>query len=364
MRVFLVLGLCVAWLGNAHAQSLETSQGQIRVETMATGLDEPWAVDILPDGSFLVTERAGRLLRFVDEKPVDVHGLPAIEAHGQGGLLDITVARDFAQSRELFLTYASKSWRKNATTVAVARLSKDGRRLENLRELFKAEPASFEGRHYGSRVVEAPDGSLFVTLGERGDRPSAQDLGSHNGTVIRITRDGKPYRHNPFLGRRNAQPEIWSYGHRNAQGAALDLDGRLWIVEHGAKGGDEVNRIRQGANYGWPVIAFGKHYSGAKIGEGTHKDGMEQPDFYWDPSIAPSGMMIYSGKLWPDWRGDIFVGSLKFHYISRLKGAPLREVEQIKNRRTRRVRDIIEAPDGSIWFISVGNGAVYRLAPG
>jgi glucose/arabinose dehydrogenase len=181
--------------------------------------------------------------------------------------------------------------------------------------------------------------------------------------VIRIARDGTIPEGNPFTDTQGARPAIWSYGHRNPQGAARGTDGTIWVVEHGAKGGDEINRIRRGANYGWPVISYGRHYSGAKIGEGTHKAGMEQPAFYWDPSIAPSGMMIYSGRLWPEWRGHIFVGSLKFGLISHLAGTPLREVERLKSPETARVRDIREAPDGSIWFLSVGNGAAYRMTP-
>ena len=248
------------------------------------------------------------------------------------------------------------------TALAVAELSQDGARLENLRDLFTMSRGSAAGQHFGSRVVEARDGTLFVTVGERGDRPAAQDLGQHNGSVVRVNRDGTVPADNPFVGRDDVLPEIWSYGHRNPQGAALDLEGNLWVSEHGARGGDEVNAVRKGANYGWPVISYGRHYSGAKIGEGTAKKGMEQPAFYWDPSIAPSGLLVYSGKMFPDWRGDIFVGSLKFNYIARLKGDPLAEVAQISTPATARVRDIIEAPDGAIWFISVGNGAVYRIS--
>lgn len=213
-------------------------------------------------------------------------------------------------------------------------------------------------------MVEAADGTLFVTIGDRGDRPEAQNGGSHNGTIIRVNRDGSIPRDNPFINASGVLPEIWSYGHRNAQGAGLDSKGRLWTAEHGARGGDEVNLIRKGRNYGWPVISYGRHYSGGKIGEGTAKDGMEQPTSYWDPSIAPSGLLVYQGGMFPEWRGDIFVGSLKSDYISRLEisGDKTREVEKISNATTERVRDLIEAPDGSIWFISVGNGAVYRMS--
>ena len=277
-------------------------------------------------------------------------------------LLDITLARDFDRSRTIFLTYAKALEGGAGTALAAAELSQDGARLENLRDLFTMSRGSAAGQHFGSRVVEARDGTLFVTVGERGDRPAAQDLAQHNGSVVRVNRDGTVPADNPFVGRDDVLPEIWSYGHRNPQGAALDLKGNLWVSEHGARGGDEVNAVHKGANYGWPVISYGRHYSGAKIGEGTAKEGMEQPAFYWDPSIAPSGLLVYSGKMFPDWRGDIFVGSLKFNYIARLKGDPLAEVAQISAPATARVRDIIEAPDGAIWFISVGNGAVYRIS--
>ncbi len=205
---------------------------------------------------------------------------------------------------------------------------------------------------------------MFITTGDRGARPSAQDLSNHNGAVIRINRDGSVPSDNPFAGQSGHQPEIWSFGHRNAQGAGLDQHGQLWTVEHGARGGDEVNFIRKGINYGWPVISYGRHYSGEKIGVGTAAPGMAQPAHYWDPSIAPSGLMIYQGDMFPELRGQMFVGSLKFDHISRLtlSGPDAREVEIIKGPETERVRDIVEAPDGSLLFISVGQGAVYRLS--
>ncbi|WP_146345444.1 PQQ-dependent sugar dehydrogenase [Falsiphaeobacter marinintestinus] len=364
MRVFLSFVATLVFSGMAFAGSWNTSAGAVRVDQIVTGLDTPWALDFLPDGSFLVTERNGRLLRVSGGKARSVSGVPKVAARGQGGLLDVMVPRDFATSREVFLTYSRRQGSGAGTALAVGRLSADGTRLNDVRTIFEAARGSSGGRHFGSRVVEARDGTLFMTLGERGDRPSAQDLSNHNGTIIRINRDGSVPRDNPFVGTPDARPEIWSYGHRNPQGAALDGRGRLWAVEHGAQGGDELNLIRKGANFGWPVISYGRHYSGAKIGEGTAKQGMEQPAHYWDPSIAPSGMMIYSGKLFPAWRGDIFVGSLKFDYISRLDTGSVREVEQLKGDETERVRDIVEAPDGSIWFISVGQGAVYKISPG
>ena len=357
--VALVLGFS---LGTA-AQAMDSSAGPLEVTPIATGLDSPWAVDTLPNGAVLITERSGRLLVMHDGQARDVSGVGRIAARGQGGLLDILVPRDFAKTRELLFTFSKPQQGGAGTALARATLSDDLARLTDWRVLWELTPGSAGGRHFGSRLVESPDGHLFVTTGDRGDRPSAQDLSRENGSVLRITRDGAVPADNPFLDTPGARPEIWSYGHRNLQGATLDLSGRLWGVEHGARGGDEVNRITAGANYGWPVISYGTHYSGAKIGEGTSKPGMEQPEFYWDPSIAPSGMMIYSGALWPDWRGDIFVGSLKFDYMSRLSGEPLREVAQISTPNTLRVRDIREGPDGAIWFLSVGHGTLYRMTP-
>ncbi|WP_147105288.1 PQQ-dependent sugar dehydrogenase [Tateyamaria sp. syn59] len=345
------------------ALALDTERGTITVTPVVTGLDAPWGVAELPDGSFLVTERNGQLVLARGGATQQVAGTPRVAAQGQGGLLDITLASDFATSRTLFLTYSKPQGGGSGTALAAAELSADGTQLENLRDLFESAPAGRTGRHYGSRVVEAPDGTLYVTIGDRGDRPSAQDRSNHNGAIVRVTRDGRVPADNPFVGQDGIQPHIWSYGHRNPQGAGLDAQGDLWTAEHGARGGDEVNRVQRAANFGWPVISYGVHYSGRSIGEGTAQEGMEQPAFYWDPSMAPSGLMIYQGDMFPEWRGDMFVGSLKFSYISRLDmdGDTVREVEQIEGDETLRVRDIVEAPDGSILFISVGNGTVYRM---
>ncbi|MEM9124469.1 MAG: PQQ-dependent sugar dehydrogenase [Pseudomonadota bacterium] len=361
IRAFTIL--FVAWFGAAAADVVQTSAGPVRLDTMVSGLDTPWAIGILPDEGLLVTERDGDLLYIKDGNAQQVAGVPRVAASGQGGLLDVTVPRDFKRSREIFLTFSKPQGGGAGTALAVARLSENGKRLTNVRTIFEADPGGSGGRHFGSRVTEAPDGTLFVTIGDRGDRPSAQDRANHMGSVIRVARDGSVPSDNPFVGQAGIRPEIWSFGHRNPQGAGLDAQGRLWVSEHGARGGDEVNLVQKGANYGWPVISYGVHYSGQKIGEGTSKPGLEQPEFYWDPSIAPSGLLVYSGKLWPEWTGDIFVGSLKFNYIARLEGLPLREVEQIKGPEIQRVRDIVEAPDGSIWFISVGQGAIYRMTP-
>lgn len=344
--------------------AMQTSAGNVKIAKVTDGFDTPWSIGFLPDGTVLVTERDGRLIGFKDGQRREVRGVGPVAVRGQGGLLDILVPRDFARTRQVFLTHSKRqSGRGAGTAVARAVLSRDGTRLQNWTVIFEIAKGSSGGRHFGSRILEGPDGLLYLTVGDRGDRPSAQDLSRENGSVLRITRDGQVPGDNPFTKTHGARPAIWSWGHRNPQGMAFDGQGGLWLVEHGARGGDEVNRVQKGANYGWPVISYGRHYSGAKIGEGTAKEGMEQPRFYWDPSIAPSGMMIYSGKLWPAWRGHIFVGSLKFGLISRLAGTPLREMERLESGETARVRDIREAPDGAIWFLSEGNGALYRMTP-
>lgn len=363
MSVLKTILLLVAMLPGA-AFALNSSQGALTVTKMTGNLQQPWAIGHLPDGGVLVTERAGKIVHLMaNGNRVDLKGVPKVVNEGQGGLLDVMIPRDFAQSREVFLSYVSVRGGVSGTALGVGRLSDDGKALEGFKKLWQMAKPSTGAKHFGSRIVEARDGSLFLTIGERGDRPEAQNLANHNGTVVRLKRSGTAPADNPLIGMQGAEPEIYSYGHRNPQGAALDLNGNLWVAEHGARGGDEVNKIKPGANYGWPVISYGRHYSGFKIGEGTSKRGMEQPEYYWDPSIAPSGMMIYSGKLWPEWRGDIFVGSLKFDYISRLDGTPLTEVEQLKDRTTGRVRDVVEGPNGAIWFLSVDKGALYKITP-
>ncbi|WP_366934223.1 PQQ-dependent sugar dehydrogenase [Phaeobacter sp.] len=363
--------LTYAWQSALVAQTMATSQGDLQVAPVVTGLDVPWGFDFLPGGGIVVTEREGDLLLVQNGQARSVRGVPDVVAAGQGGLLDVLVAEDFASSNLVYLSYAKKVGQGSATAIARAQLDLANARLVNLDDIFVAAPASTTGRHYGSRMAEGPDGYIYFTIGDRGDRPSAQSLASHNGSVLRIHPDGRVPNDNPFVSRQDALPEIWSFGHRNPQGLGFSPDGQLWAVEHGARGGDEVNHIRPGANYGWPIIAYGRHYSGLKIGEGTERDGMEQPAYYWDPSMAPSNLMVYSGKMWPEWEGDVFVGSLKFNYIARLSetaggggasGQSLTEVEQLKSVETGRIRDVREAPDGSIWFASQGDGAIYRLS--
>ena len=357
--------LCLLIPGLAGADDIhDTSAGPVRVERMVTGLDTPWSVAFLPDGTMLITERDGNLLH-IDRawNRRNVAGVPEVYAFGQSGLLDVVPARDFAETREIFFSHTEPRGSGAATVLKTGRLSADYARLEDVRVIF-AQKADHGGRHYGGRIVEAPDGTIFLTLGDLGDRPQAQKTGVHHGKLVRVNRDGSAPGDNPFAQGPHL-PEVWSLGHRNPQGLALAADGTLWTNSHGARGGDEVNLIEPGKNYGWPVITYGQSYTYGKIGIGTAKEGMEQPKFYWDPSIAPSGLMIYSGKLFPDWAGDLFIGSLKFDLISRLDrdGTEITGEERLFTDDYIRIRDVREGPDGAIWFLSEGDDTLYRITP-
>ncbi|MBD3764604.1 MAG: PQQ-dependent sugar dehydrogenase [Rhodobacterales bacterium] len=347
----LLAALTILTAPAAAAGVVTTSAGPMQITAMATGLDETWALDFLPDNRFLVTERDGRLTLFPASGGADqpIAGLPQVAAQGQGGLLDVTVARDFARTGEIFLTFARPQDGGGAgTALAVARLDPAASRLDDLRLLFEMAPGVRGGQHFGSRVVEGTDGHLYLTLGDRGTREHAQDLSRHEGSVVRLTRDGRPAGA-PELAA--ARPELYSKGHRNPQGAALDLQGNLWVVEHGARGGDELNRVQAGRNYGWPVITYGRDYDGSRIGEGRARPGLEQPVHYWDPSIAPSGLLFHSGRGIPAWKGDVFTGSLNAGFISRLDPDRGHAEERIEAPETGRVRDLAEAADGAIWFL-------------
>ena len=348
----------------AFSATISTSAGTMQIDPVVAGFDEPWGLAFLPDGGALVTERVGRLSVFRDGETTAVEGLPSVLDDGQGGLLDVMVPADFGKSREVWLSYAVETDGGGGTAAGKGRLSDDGTRLDDFQTVFIGDGYR-GGRHFGSRLVEMPDGRVALTTGDRGTGPAglqAQDPSSSLGKVILLNRDGSP-----AVAQDGWLPGALSRGHRNIQGAALDLSGRLLTVEHGAQGGDELNAPEVGRNYGWPVISYGIDYSGDRIGEGQAKAGMEQPLHYWDPSIAPSGLLIYSGKLVPEWRGDIFFGSLNSDFLGRLDPdtpAPTGFVEErIAGPETGRVRDVAEAPDGSIWFLSVTDGAVYRLAP-
>ena len=348
------------------AQTFDTSAGKVTVQRVVDGLENPWAFEFLPNGDILITEREGRLRLLSNGRlSAPIEGLPDIRASGQGGLLDVALARDFATSGEIYLSYASPvGFRSAQTQVSRARL--DGLRLTDVTPIFTQEPAQSGGRHFGSRIVVADDGSLFITVGDRGERQEAQNPASHQGSVVRVTRDGAPHPDNPFVGgARGWKPEIYSYGHRNPQGAAMGSDGVLWTLSHGAQGGDEVNRPEAGRNYGWPAISYGQHYGGGRIGAGPRAPGMEQPVYFWDPSIAPSGLAVYEGDMFPEWRGDLFAGALKYQLISRLdmEGGKVMREEQLFKREFGRIREIRVAPDGSIWFATdSGDGGIYRIS--
>lgn len=345
------------------ADNMNTSLGTVSVTEQVGGLDEPWAIAFLPNNAgVLITERSGDLLLASGNKTRKIGGVPKVKAAGQGGLLDVIVSRNFATNRRVYLTF-SKAGKGGASTALMrAELNQAATKLINTKIIYEQANKSRSDRHYGSRVVEANDGSLFLTIGDRGDRDLAQDGSVANGSVIRVMLDGSIPSDNPKI--KGALPEIYSMGHRNPQGAALDGNGRLWTVEHGPRGGDEINKPVAGRNYGWPTISYGVHYSGGKVGVGTTKDGLEQPKHYWDPSIAPSGMMIYQGDMFPEWQGDIFVGSLKFDFIARMdvQGDQVTAAENLFADEYPRIRDVREAPDGSIWFASVADGAIYRVS--
>lgn len=353
--------LLEALAGPATAQTLSTSAGPMRIEPMLEGLEQPWGVAFLPDGDVLVTERDGRLLLGSAGKPVVIGGVPSVWADGQGGLLDVLVPRDFATSREVWLAFSVGQGNRAATAMGVGRLTEDRRHLDSFRTLWVGDLAS-GGRHFGARLVEGVDGTIYLATGDRGTGPSgqqSQDGANSIGSLLAFGRDGTP----KPPAKPGWAPGTLSIGHRNIQGAALDGQGQLWAHEHGARGGDEINPIMPGLNYGWPVISYGVNYNGARIGIGTEAPGLEQPAHVWDPSIAPSGLAIYQGDLIPAWRGNFLVGSLNSDMIIRLDPANGFAEERMQSPETERVRDIREGPDGAIWFLSVGKGTLYRMAP-
>ncbi|GIZ53042.1 PQQ-dependent sugar dehydrogenase [Noviherbaspirillum aridicola] len=353
--------------------SLPAAAQSVRPEILTSQLEHPWGLAFIGDGRMLVTERPGRMRTVSADGKLGepLEGLPKIDAGGQGGLLDVVADSDFARNRTVYFCYSepASSGSGNSTALASARLSDDARRLEKLKVLFSQKPKYSSDAHFGCRIVEAKDGTLFLTLGDRYKRKDdAQTLGNHHGKVVRVSKDGSVPKDNPFVGRRGALPEIWSYGHRNVQGAALGPDGRLWIHEHGAQGGDEINRPDPGKNYGWPVISWGQDYGGGKIGEGlSEKEGMEQPVHYWTPSIAPSGMsFLRSDKYGRDWQGNLFVGALKFRYLDRIvlrDGKVVREEKLLEDLK-QRIRDVREGPDGLLYVLTDSpEGQLIRLLP-
>lgn len=353
--------------------AITTEKHEIDVEIIAQGLDHPWGMAFLPNGTILVTERSGqmRLLNPRNNKAaVYIKGLPDIQAHGQGGLLDVAIHPDFSNNHWVYFSYAEKSgsWLDDKYGTSVARGKLVGNRLEDVEIIFRMSNKTDKSYHFGSRLVFDKQGYLFITLGDRGNRPRAQDLSDHAGSVIRIHDDGRVPSDNPFVGQTKSQPEIYSYGHRNIQGATLDPStGELWTHEHGPQGGDELNKPEAGKNYGWPIITYGKNYgSGTSIGEGTHKQGMQQPLYYWVPSIAPSGMTFYTGDQFPQWKNNLFVGSLKFQLLVRLQldGNTVVHEERMLQKKLGRIRDVTQGPDGNLYLLTdAGNGQLIRIIP-
>ena len=353
------------------AQTFHSSAGDLMVETFARGLNSPWSLAFLPDGRMLVTERPGRL-RIVGKdgklsRPLA--GLPKVFARDQGGLLDVALDRDYGSNQTIYFCFAEPSGHGARTALARARLrDADPPRLDEVRVIFRQQGPLSRGQHFGCRIVQMPDRNLFLTMGEHNiSRNEAQNLGNHLGKIVRIRPDGSVPPDNPFVGRAGARPEIWSYGHRNPQGAALHPQtGMLWEHEHGPKGGDEINIPLAGRNYGWPVIGYGIDYSGAKIHASTHKEGMEQPIKYWVPSIAPSGMAFYTGDLFPAWRGNLFVGALAAALLVRLEldGNKVGTEERLLKELDERIRDVRQGPDGALWLLTDDpDGRILRLTP-
>ncbi len=372
-----------AFPGQTRACGVSTGTA-FEVVVVARGLEHPWAVEPLPDGALLVTERPGRMriVSAAGEVGPPLLGLPSVDARGQGGLLDVELAPTFAADRTIYWSYSeprqggdggSGGNGGNGTSVARGVVSVDRRRVEQVRVLFRSMPTHDGGLHFGSRVLVGPDGMLYVTLGERSDRSTrqqAQQLDSHLGKIVRISTDGSVPADNPFVKTAGARPEIWSLGHRNVQAAAFDSQGRLWEIEHGPQGGDELNRIERGKNYGWPLQSYGEEYSGLAIREAeTARAGMEQPVYYWDPVIAPSGAQFYTGDAFPEWRGSLFIGALREQRLVRLtlagdRGDRVTGEEHLLVDRGRRIRDVRQGPDGALYLVTdEPSGELWRVTP-
>jgi aldose sugar dehydrogenase len=361
-KLLLLLWAALAWPALAQTP---------RTEVLAKGLANPWGMAFIDGGRVLVTERPGamRVVSTGGKLGAPLAGVPPVAASGQGGLLDVTADSAFAGNRRIYFCYSEPGQGGNSTALASARLSADAAKLEDVKVIFSQKPKVQSRLHFGCRIVEAKDGTLFLTLGDRFQRmQDAQTLDTHHGKVVRINKDGSVPKDNPFAGRAGALPEIWSIGHRNMQGATLAPDGQLWTHEHGPQGGDELNIPQKGRNYGWPVITYGENYGGGAIGEGIQqRAGLEQPLHYWVPSIAPSGMaFLTSNQYGAAWKGNLFVGSLKFRYLARLEmqGDKVVKEHKLLESLGERIRDVRQGPDGLLYVLTdSGDGQLIRLVP-
>ncbi len=380
LRSPVVLGIAVAAIAAgathrpAYAQTAPTHERvvtqdyELLVETVASGLEHPWSLAFLPDGAMLVSERSG-VIRLVtrDGRVSDpLGGTPSVAAVNQAGMLDIALDPDFKENGLVYMAFAEERDGGIALSVARATFDREAQAFAAMQVIFRQHPAVSGGRHLGSRLVFHPDGTLFITAGDRGGHSDeAQEPGNHIGAIMRINPDGSVPPGNPHETTGAWAPEIWSIGHRNVQGAAMRPGtAQFWTHEHGARGGDEVNLIAPGLNYGWPVISYGVHYSGAPIGLGTREEGMEQPVYYWDPSIAPSGMSFYTGEAFPEWQGDLFVGALAGRMVSRLTfaGDSVVAEERMLGELGERIRDVRTGPDGALYLLTdAENGRILRL---
>jgi aldose sugar dehydrogenase len=365
--VFVLISLLIVNLPATAEQTFSSEKHSFTIETVVEGLENPWSVDFLPDGRILVTERPGRL-RIIEKGKLSkpVKGLPKIKAEAQGGLLDIAHDPDFAKNKIIYFSYSGPDKTGVGTEVASAKLV--GNELKELKVLFKALPKSPGGYHFGSRLLISKQGELFITLGERGDMHRAQNINDHAGSLIRINKDGSIPKDNPFAKNADAKPEIYTYGNRNMQGIAMHpVTGDIWTVEHGPQGGDELNLMQPGVNYGWPIITYGVNYTvGTPIGEGTHKEGMAQPIHHWIPSIATSSLLFYNGDRFPHWKGNAFVSSLVFGQLARLeiKDNKVIKEERLINGIVGRIREVQQGLDGFIYIITDEvNGRLLRIKP-
>lgn len=351
-----------------EARTFQTKKAEIRVDTIATGLSSPWSVEVLPDGGHIVTELTGNLRIIRDGKvSAPISGVPEARVAGQGGLLDVALSPSFEADRTLYLTMAIAGDGGGGTAVYKGILSEDGAALTSTAELFRMNRLTARGQHFGSRIAIDGDGNLFFGIGDRGERDRAQDMHDHAGAILHIKPDGGIPAENPYSGGTEALPQIWSKGHRNPQGITIDpKDGTLITVEHGARGGDEINLPKPGLNYGWPVITYGRDYSGAEIGEGTAADGYQQPLYYWDPSIAPGAIDVYRGPMFPEWDGNLLVAALKYQLLARLERDETGEIvaeERILEGEYGRLRDVKVAPDGSILVVTDDDpGSLLRIS--